>query len=408
MNDSQKKRIQTLIEKGLYHKPKIVKNTCKWCGKEYEYDEDSKIVRQYFTNGFCCNKCYQDSGLKLINKFKTSLKNANIPFTEDNLIEVFSKYQSDQTKKCANTWRKTMIDKYGVDYASKRSKIIWDTYKKNFLIENQIISEEEYLKSSENEINDLFIKNFNKITKHGEHVINGRIKKHGDSYKKSFQDALVKAVTNLIEKKYDKEFLNGLTDSEFQELYNECASEINSKKTVKNRIKWEKNTLINHGFDEELLNNCSNEEIKKFYSEYISKRMKKLNCSTENGYKHSKKGWFIFSKWDKFFYRSSWEEKLCEELENNKNIIEDVKVPEPIYYEYNGTTHAYFCDFEIVFKNGFTLYVEVKPKRKTTEAVNECKINAAKEKWNDSFIVATENEIFSSNLKEILTEYGKN
>jgi len=407
MNESQKKRIQKLIEMGLYHEPKIIKGVCKLCGKEYEYDENNKVVRQYFTNGFCCNKCYQDSGLKLINKIKTTLTNANMPFNDENILEVFSEYQSNRTKKCADTWRKTMVEKYGTDYATKRGKMGWDGHKKKFLIENNIISEDDFSKLSEEEIDDLFISNFNKITKHGEHVVNGRKSKYGEDYKKSFQDALVKSVTNLMEKKYGKEYLDGLSDSEYQEVYNECSTEINSKKVVKDRIEWKKSTLLNHGFDKDSLDKCSSDEIEKFYSEYLSKRKTKLVCSEKNGYKHSEKGWYNFDKWDKFFYRSSWEKRLCEELDANCDLIENVMVPEPIYYKLNGVTHAYFCDFEILFKNGFRLFIEVKPEGKLKELVNECKINAAKEKWGDSFIVATEHEIFSSDLKNLLMKYGK-
>lgn len=408
MDNGQKKRIQTLIDKGFYHKPNFVKRVCKYCGKTYEYDCDNKRNTQYVSYGYCSDKCYSDSGEKIISKMRTTLINGNIPFNEDNIKEMYSIYMSKQSKSCADKWRSTMEKKYGFDYASKRSSEGWKNYKKRFLINNNIIKEEEYNNLTEEEADKIFIDNFNSVSKHGEHVKKGRKSKYGADYKKSYQNGLIKAIHNLMEKKYGKEYIEKLSEEEFQKLYDECSNIINSKKKVKDTLLWKKRTLKNHGHSSEYLENCSKSEIEKLYSEYLSKRMKTLVPTLKNGYKHTEKGWFSFKKWEKFFFRSSWEKHVCETLEENSDIIDDVKVPEPIYYELSGQTHAYFCDFEVVFKNGSELYIEVKPFRKISEVVNECKIKSAKEKYGDSFMVASEYEIFSNQLSNILKDYGKN
>lgn len=408
MNKSQIKRINTLIDKGVYHAPHFVTKVCKQCGKEYKYDDAAKKISQYFTYGFCCNECYKNSGEKLINKCKTTLRNANIPFTDDNFSEVFSIYQSNRTKACVEKWRNTMKNKYGIDYASKRGKNGWERHKKTFLIDNGIVSEEEYSELSEERINEIFLEKFNSLTKHGENVINGRKAKYGNNYKKSYQEGFIKGVTNLMKKEYGDEIIEKLSDIDYQNAYNKCASVINSKKGRKNLLEWKKSTLIHHGCSKEYIMTCDEKEIERLYSEYLSKRMVNLIDSTKSGYKHTEKGWFYFKNWNKFFFRSSWEKHVCEILEKLNYLIEDVKVPEPIYYKLNGITHAYFCDFKIIYKNGNILHIEVKPERKKKEKINECKIKSAIEMWGKTFIVATENEIFSNNLYNILVNYGRN
>ena len=416
-----KKRVELLRSQGKYHYPEFIKNTCKLCGKQYEYDIKSTLrIPNYYKKGYCSNKCYQDSGEKILDKMRTSLINANILFDTNDINDIkqkYSIYQSNQTKRCVNKWKQSNIEKYGSNFAKKRSKRGWKTARKNFLLQNNLVTETEYNQLTEDQIQQIYIKNFNSITNRGESIKNGRLAKYDNNielYKKSYKDALYKTVKNYLNEQYGEDYINNLNDNEYQELFNEgytyCMSiRKKGKKSKKYLINWKKSHLINSGISEDIINELSDDEVNKKYSEYISLRLNKLSDTIHNGYKHTKKGWYKFKKYKQFFYRSSWELKVCELLDNKfSNIIKDILSPEPIQYILNDQIHTYFCDFKIIFNNNKELYIEVKPFSKLHTEINEAKFISAKDKWKNNFIIVTENEIFSDQLeKNILNFYNE-
>lgn len=414
--ESDKKRIETLRKNGKYHTPCYSECTCKLCGNQYTYDTKSKIIQKYFDKGYCSNECYQKSGEKKIDKMRTELLNLGIECGDNNDVMMkYSDYKSEKTKKCADKWRETHIKKYGKDFASSRSKLSWITHIKNFLINNSIVTEDEYNNLTDDEIHNLFIDNFNPITSHGDLIKKGRMEKYGNDlseYKKSYVIGIRNGVINLMEKEIGKEYLDSIDSDTYQELFDEyyvyyVSERRKGKKSHEELIKWKKSHLINNGFSKEMVKEMSDEEISLKYGEYISIRRKKLSESVLNGYKNTKKGWFTFKKFGDFFYRSSWEERVCQELDDLGDEISDVSTPEPITYVLDGKIHTYFSDFKITFKNGVIIYTEVKPYKKIDEKVNKIKIERGKETWGNNFHVLTENEIFSGELKNIILDFSK-
>lgn len=414
MTNSQKKRIETLRKKGIYHTPKIESFICRKCGKKFEYDTQRKNVQKYFSNGFCSNKCYSESGQKKIDKMKQTLINNEIAFADtDDAIEKYSIFQSNLNKSCADKWRKTMVEKYGKNYASDRSKIGWENSKKEFLLKHNLISSEELKNLTQHDIDTLFKENFNEITKRGEQIKAGRLKKYNndyEEYKASYRRALVKRIVLYMEKQYGKDYIEKLNDDEYKTLFDESRNYlmVTKKMGPKDKeilLKWKRSHLINHGMDKTTVLALSDDEVNEHYRTYVINRTKFLPNSTKNGYQHTKKGWFKFRKWNDFFYRSSWEEHVCNILDGLGGIIDNVSTPEPIQYVFDNKCHNYFSDFKITFNNGKELYIEVKPNRKVVTPINEAKFKYAREVLNEKFMIATENEIFSDELKNKLFQY---
>ena len=144
-------------------------------------------------------------------------------------------------------------------------------------------------------------------------------------------------------------------------------------------------------------------EIEHKYSEYLSNRLNKLIDSTKNGYKKTLKGWYIFKNVNKsIFYRSSWELKVLENIDDmilTKDIIR-VNEPKSIIYFYEYNRH-YYPDIEIEFNNNKIIIFEIKPYRKLNDILNIKKFEEAY-KQIENFVILTENEIFSDELKNII------
>jgi len=118
-------------------------------------------------------------------------------------------------------------------------------------------------------------------------------------------------------------------------------------------------------------------------------------------YSYGKYGWFVSLKLNKkIFYRSSFELKLLEILENMDNIIniksENIHIP----YVFEGKSHVYISDFLVEFYGNIECIIEVKPKFKLADKKTKAKIASGFEyslKNNIPYIIFTEKELFNSN-----------
>jgi len=117
--------------------------------------------------------------------------------------------------------------------------------------------------------------------------------------------------------------------------------------------------------------------------------------------------YIILMNGEKFFYRSSWELKILEQLNIllKEEKIEYVKVPEKILFYINKYRHYYFLDIEYKLFEYDRKILEIKPSSKLNE--NKIKLESGKEKYGKNFIIITETEIFNNDLKNKLIEYGK-
>lgn len=395
----------------------IVEKKCKLCHADFTVDQAKSHQTQYHQYGYCSNNCYAKSGEKQLQRRKTTLINHGILFDENDLNDINEKYSlycSEKTKSCVSKWKQTHIERYGSNFAQTRAYKGWETNRKQFLINNNIVTEEQYKNLTDTEINDMFKDNFNNITKHGELIKKGRLNKYNNDeklYKQSYIDGIRHAIENYIKSVYTEDYLNKLSEDEYQEIYNESykyyvSTRKKGKKSEQELLEWKKAHLINLGFDKNFLDTLSVSDINKKYSEYISGRISKLSETLYNGYKHTKKGWYEFKKFKPLFYRSSWELKVCELLDTKfSSIIINIETPEPIPYILNEQRHSYFCDFKITFNNNKILYIEVKPLHKMVTDMNRAKLKEAKLVWGKNFMVATENEIFSNELEKNILKY---
>jgi len=283
---------------------------------------------------------------------------------------------------------KTIKNK-GCDEWSNMTKKGQHNRKIKFLIENNIIDTHEKLEKKD--IDYLFLLFFNKISKHGEKIKSGRKEKHGINYKESFRQGLKQSFQNFCN-------LNNLdlTPENYDELYI-----LWCKRLSHDVNKWKKSHLDNRNIEYDENN------FKEKYNEYIRDRFEHLLDTLKNGYKRSKKGWFLFSNGLKFFYRSSWELRILENLNilMNEGKLEYIKVPERIVYYIDNYRHYYFPDIEYKLYDNNRKILEIKPNSKINE--NLLKLDSAKKKYGNNFIIITEKEIYNDELKIILEKYGK-
>ncbi len=208
-------------------------------------------------------------------------------------------------------------------------------------------------------------------------------------------------INNNINKKYAINYVNKNFDTEHiskKEIdklleENKNFQYFSGNKTEEDKLRWKKSHLINLGID---LKDKDDNHINNLFSSYMSSRHTRLIDVETNGFKRTKKGWFNFKNIDKkIFYRSSWEEKVLEELDSmiKTKVVSDVLVPKAIRYFYNFERN-YFTDFEVILTNGKTLFIEVKPFSKLLQEINVAKFKAANSTFSN-FLILTENEIFS-------------
>lgn len=98
------------------------------------------------------------------------------------------------------------------------------------------------------------------------------------------------------------------------------------------------------------------------------------------------------------FIRSSWEEKIVNDLDNDQEIESFIYEPFSIRYENNKKEiRNYIPDLLITYKNGQQKLVEIKPEYLINTEKNLCKFDAARNYCQEKgllFEIWTEKEIF--------------
>lgn len=383
-------RLKKLIEKGKYKDIAEHRGICKYCGNPYLHSVRTKVYK-YMLEGFCSSVCFTKSGENFKLRKKTYLRNRNVEFTEYNLDELYSKELSLECKNYDQTYRKTMKYKENGIKGDKKRKI-------TFLIKNNIVSGETIENMGEDEISNLFLKNFNKIDDHGKKIHNGLLKKYGNTVK----------IADEFRRRFDLSFKNFLSnidniDNIDVDKMLELKKKFYSSRGVKDVLNWKKSHLIHRNIN---LETGSEEEIDKLYSEYISNRFKTLSNSIHNGYKQTKKGWYSFKNIkNDFFYRSSWELKVYETLDYlmGQGIVSDVEIPKRIPYTFENKNRNYYPDIQYVVNNGKKIVCEIKPFSKICDPLNVAKFTFARME-HENFFICTENEIFSDEIEKYLIE----
>lgn len=404
----QEKRIQTLIKKGLYHEKCIKEFTCKFCGKKFNYDINAKNNKQYFLNTYCSNNCYRLSGDKQKTKIRTELLNAGYQLdnlSDDDIKNLYKKYYNIRfhDNNIKDKWKASIINNNGINAwkeAGKKSKY---TIAKKYIIENNLLNNEDINKLSNDKLYEIYKNNYFKLNNHGLKIKNGRLKKYNFNkldYIKSYKIGWAKGALkffniNLNLDRLSEDELNNLLKKYFSTLYKIRNHDV---------YKWKYSHLKNLNILQDEYENTDKNLIEVLYHEYLVKIHKLLQI-TSNGYKHTKKGWYnIISLNKKFFYRSSWELEVLIYLDElcSMGYINDIYEPESIlYYDNNNLLHKYYPDIEIKINNKIICF-EIKPYSKINDDNNLIKFNAAKEKYGDNFIILTENEIFNDFKKYII------
>jgi len=115
---------------------------------------------------------------------------------------------------------------------------------------------------------------------------------------------------------------------------------------------------------------------------------------------HHESGYHRFRD-QQIWYRSSYERRFLEHLTTIQENIQYIECNIPIDYDFKGTSHKYFIDFGVIYKNGRKVLYEIKAKWDTLTEKNVAKFESAKRNLNqldyDEFKVITENELDSNN-----------
>ncbi len=172
------------------------------------------------------------------------------------------------------------------------------------------------------------------------------------------------------------------------------------------KIKMESDIEFKEEFRQKVRDRWSNYSIDELNSirEVFSKAQANSTRDSADYHKNHKAGWFNSTKMNKtMFYRSSWEMKVCEYLENNIDVtyynIEPFLMP---YIDAEGLNRHTKVDFYVEHK-GKKFIFEVKPSAFLETGNTPFKIKAYEEyanKNNMSFILITEKEL--ENLGDIL------
>ena len=337
---------------------------------------DSEILNAWFK----LSKEFKNSWE--IKRIKTLLKNNKISFDKENEYEIrklYSNFMSEKTKISTLKKHKTMSKNGDI---TEQYKISGKKSRLTFL---------KHLEESGKTENEFY-----KIT--SEKSMDAKIRKFGskENLSKFYKQKTFELAAN---------FCNVILDENTPiDVIRNCVKIFlkNKKMYNYNSEKWKITHLRNMGLETD---NKTTEEINKLYTEYLSKRYQ-LKDITNNGYKRTKKGYYIFNSKQElrnFFYRSSWEENFLLYLDNF-SIENGGKffIPERIEFVFENIKRHYYPD--IGFEFGDKKYVfEIKPKKCTNEAINIAKFTFAKIKHDKLFFVVTENELNENFIKEIIT-----
>jgi hypothetical protein len=378
---------------------------CKECKKEFIFKNNISNK-----NGCCSYPCYRKQNKDKIREkyLNTFLKNRFKKTQEEcdklslkHKNEIFSKCQAEKTKISTLKKHKTIKNRYG-DVSScykNAGKLGLKNRKINFLVNNLIISENEISNLSEEKINILFKKYFNKIEKHGEKIAKGRKNKYKDQYKNSYKRGLLKCAFRYFNYKDSK--IDSCTQEEQNNILHKYYKEV--KFYNYDSKSWKKTHLVNLGLIE--IEELNIKKINKLYSEYLSKRYTRRSLEVKNnGYTRSKKGWYIFKNIKrKLFYRSSWEKYVFEIIDNLIRCREIINVgtPKRVKYFFKNRFRYYYPDILIELKNNIRKNIEIKPFRKVGEDINQAKFKEANHQL-ENFTILTEKEIFTDKIIKIL------
>lgn len=390
----REERLKKLELSGKYEKVTIYNGVCKYCNKTYEFKYRKNKVQSFVKNGYCSIKCYSSSGELEKNRIMTYLTNKQIIFDKDNLYEVYSKTLSEMYRFTDQSYRKNMNYKEN-GLKGKKTKHL------KFLLDNNILNSKTIKEMTDSDVEELFLKYFNIISKHGEKIKEGLLKKHNskENVSNEYRRRFDVAFKNFIEGKgYD---ISNISTENFSLLKKEFDSK---HQIICDTLTWKKSHLKNRMVS---VDNLSNDDVSKLYSEYLSDRRKVLSESIHNGYRRIMKGWYTFKYIEnkKIFYRSSWELIVLRTLDNlidEKKII-DVNVPKRVEYEFENKIRHYFPDVEYVLYDGTIITCEIKPSSKLLDGINVKKFESASQ-YYDNFYVITEHEIFSDDICNFLLE----
>ncbi len=275
----------------------------------------------------------------------------------------------------------------------KSSKI---TRAKNFLISHGI----PFDGLCDDNVLELWACEFKNLSNHSEKIAIGRLKKYGnyDAIKLADKERVLKSACSMLGITYSKNF----SDNERKQITKEAYKNFR----VKNTHAWKMKHVLLHTHIKNI-DELTPDAIDSLYSEYLSNRFSRSSLeSDKNGYKNSEKGWYRMNNQenDKFFYRSSWEKKVFEALDNllGQCRIQRVITPERIQYMISNSRRHYYPDIAFVNAIGNTIVLEIKPLKKACEHVNALKISAARDVLGQNFHVLTETEIFNEDLLKIL------
>ena len=403
--EGQQKRIGKLVDKGYYDKIILSKNkltVCHFCKKEYKIG-----VNQSNKNGYCCLKCYKESGGLFLNLQKTYLINKGIDINNLTIQDIKTIYSNEKIKETTIS-NKKRIKTINKKYKGGFSSIVISGFKNkkiNFLLKNNIIEKNNTY--SDDYIDYQYKKYFNIINKHSDKIKKGIIEKNGHNYK----EILYQNILNY----YKKWLIDNMVNVEIDnlsppDLIKEFYKYFINNKSIK---RWKLSNILNNT---NIINNLKNSNFEDLnvdvlYSEYLSNRIKNLVDNTHNGYKRTKKGWYIYKNIDnEMFYRSSWElyiYKILDELLSEKQI-KYVDIPDRVEYFYDFKRH-YFPDIVIKYNDDDFRIIEIKPKNKLILEMNINKFKRAVEKYNYKFIILTEDDIFDIEIKnKIKNKFDKN
>jgi len=356
-------------------------------------------LKSYFAkNDYCCVDHYKlsDSYKLTRNKNMDSfLKNLNIDISKlshDEKLALRKKLAGEKTKNCLAKKHETLIKKYGSTHLaySKAGNLSKFNKMLNFIKKYDLSINP--LDLSNDEISKIYIQNFDIIKSHGKKIKSGLKNKYAN-VSLEYKNRAYKVALNHYG--LDENLLNYSID-EIQQI---SASYNKEKKfIVSDKISWKKTHLINIGID---ITNLTENDINILYSEYLVNRISKYDICIGSNFKSCKSGWYVFENLPntKLFFRSSWEEIVLNELDNNiLNFgIFSVDVPNPIEY-FHIRKRKYFPDIEIILKNGTQIILEIKPDYFINLELNVIKLEAAKKQLNNFHVLN------GDSIKNIKTE----
>lgn len=139
-----------------------------------------------------------------------------------------------------------------------------------------------------------------------------------------------------------------------------------------------------------------NPELKTLATERLLKSMAENPHKHFNNKKNYKEGWFNSKKNSiKIYYQSSYELEAFKKLEKDKSVVSYNR--NKTYIDYinpeDNNVHKYLPDVRADFKDGSFKIIEVKPSNLCDMAINKAKHIAAKELYNENFVIWTEKDL---------------